>query len=383
MGDRRPPRPPPTHPASLLNGLRAGATILHSAAFIITVYRLNHRYRIRRLSWDDAFAFFALLLEAQELVCLWWVVDMDKKVRLFPGSKWEKGRSILYWTISIYFTLIICSTRLSLWASIRRILAPGKLRTACIPLAAVTLLFSLFFIILKASTCNYTRSPRVRDYPIICGKGTTTVLGGVQSAVDITLSVVIIAVPLCAVWKMGLSREKRNLLMIVFTASCATLAAALVHNIYVLKGNMLLILFTSHYETAVSLIVCNIHIVVPTLYTKFKSDDDAEDSISTDAPSTGLSTGSSKTRITAFTDSNPLQTTCDFTSLSGNIPSSDVATSQSQLATSACDHRSTAPSTESASAQTNPPSSKSSSPRSIDLISSDNTGSQVSRTTAR
>ncbi|KAG7088098.1 hypothetical protein E1B28_012124 [Marasmius oreades] len=300
MGKDGPPMPSSSE--SQVTGLRVGATVLHAVALIITVYRLARRYHIKRLSWDDAFALVGSISVIQELISLWWILHVDRHP--LTRSQYDRRQSILYWTTSICFTFTVCCTRLSLWASIHRILALGKLRTACIPLAVVTFLSSLTLVIIKACTCHYTPSPKMRDYPILCLQSTAHVLVGFHSAVDITLSILIIAVPSYAVWEMGLSRDKRNLLMLLFTASFATLAVALVHNVYVFNFNAQLNFFTSHFEAAVSLIVCNVHIVVPTIYTKFASRND-----STRNPTTDAHTASSLPR------SHSLLTSYKFTSL--------------------------------------------------------------------
>ncbi|ESK95181.1 hypothetical protein Moror_13795 [Moniliophthora roreri MCA 2997] len=243
-----------------ISGLNIGSSVVHGIALVATIYRLFHRYRIRRLSWDDAWAFAAFVLDVGELLCLWLKERTDHEV---PAGtpEYQRRQSIAFWSMTILFTLIMACTRISLWVSIRRILAPGWPRNGCIPMAVLTGTAAIVIIIMKACMCT------INTYSSLPVCTSSSALGIIQTIVDVALSVLLVALPLYALRYMDLPSAKRNLLMFLFTSSIFTLAAALVHNVYVLKPSRLLTHYTGHIELGIALLVCNIHIVVASLYT--------------------------------------------------------------------------------------------------------------------
>ncbi|KAI3616155.1 hypothetical protein WG66_013880 [Moniliophthora roreri] len=260
---------------SSLSGLRIGSSIAHGVALLTTAYRLAHRYRIRRFSWDDAWAFLAFLLDAGELICLWLKVKFDREV---PAGtpEYKRRQSIVLWYISLSFTLIMGSTRISLCVSIRRILAPGKLRNWCTPVAVVTGVIALILITIKLCMCSANPTSPNQEFPLFCTDPTPIAM--FQTIADIALSVFLVGMPLYALWYMDLTSAKRNLMMFLFTTSTFTLVAALVHNIYALKRDRIMNHYTTHIEAAIALLVCNVHIVVTSFYSLCRRSEDNEDS---------------------------------------------------------------------------------------------------------
>ncbi|KAJ8080214.1 hypothetical protein PM082_017044 [Marasmius tenuissimus] len=234
-------------PASIV-GLRVGSTVLYVIALIVTAYRLCHRARIRRLSWDDGCAFIAALVALAQIICVWLLAGIND---LFSVETPEFGRAHagLYWTLSVSFTILVSFTRISLWLSIRRILVPSKLKVACSLLIAGTLVSSVTLIVVKAATCSYSGEARVRSSPILCPSNVRLFVMIFQSIVDISLSVLLVVIPIRALLAMELPRSKRNLLISVFAGSIATLIGALVHNVFILRRNPLLAQ-TCHYEAS-------------------------------------------------------------------------------------------------------------------------------------
>ncbi|KAK1218574.1 hypothetical protein PQX77_018734 [Marasmius sp. AFHP31] len=246
------------------DGLRAGATVLHVIALVFTTFRLVHRARIQRFSWDDGFALMAFLLGTLELLCLWLIVVVENKYS-FGSHSFNNVQSGLFW-IEARLTRACSFTRISLWLSIRRILAPSKLRTTYAALIVVTFVSAVVLVAVKARK----------------------IIGVFQTIIDIALSFLLIVMPIYALRSMDLPRAKRNLLIFVFTGSIGTLVAALVHNAIVLRVDARLNFFTTHYEAAVALIVCNIHIVIPRIYMKLlHRNDDGDVSTSASASTTG------------------------------------------------------------------------------------------------
>ncbi|KAJ8080211.1 hypothetical protein PM082_017041 [Marasmius tenuissimus] len=311
------------------DGLRAGATVLHVTALVTTTYRLVHRARIQRFSWDDGFALMAFLLGTLELLCLWLVVVMGNKYP-FGSPTFNNVQSGLFWTVTISFTFLVSFTRISLWLSIRRILAPRKLRNTYVALAIVTFVSAVALAAIKASMCAYSTETRTRDYPIICAASARKFVVVFQSIIDIALSLLLIAMPIHALRSMDLPRAKRNLLIMVFTGSIGTLIAALVHNVYVLRRNFRMNFFTTHYQAAIALIVCNIHVVIPRIYVIFtrRNDNDyvstAASTSTTGRPRTTGTGPSNDTTTLMLTDvTHPIiDSTCDVTSsVFGGTPS--------------------------------------------------------------
>ncbi|KAK1218573.1 hypothetical protein PQX77_018733 [Marasmius sp. AFHP31] len=252
--------------AGSTDGLRAGATVLHVTALVTTTYRLVHRARIQRFSWDDGFALMASLLGTLELLCLWLVVVMGNKYP-FGSPTFNNVQSGLFWTVSISFTFLVSSVFFVIY-QIRGI-ANMVLRNTYVALAIATFVSAVALVAIKASMCAYTTELRIRDYPITCAASARKFVVVFQSisgyssglldsslkilfvTVDIALSLLLIVMPIHALRSMDLPRAKRNLLILVFTGSIGTLVAALVHNVYVLRRNFRLNFFTTHYQVGV------------------------------------------------------------------------------------------------------------------------------------
>ncbi|KAK7028158.1 hypothetical protein VNI00_014973 [Paramarasmius palmivorus] len=242
---------------------RVIATLLHSLAIATTGYRLWHRHGIKRLSWDDACSFLACILAMGELTSLWLKVKIDNEV---PANTPEYAlkQSILFWFTTINFAFIVSLSRISLWLSLRRIMAPGSLRKWCIPMAVVTALTTIVVTSTKGSMCVTRPTGPNQGNPLYCSSPIPFIT--LQTVADVSLSLALVGVPMISLWNMDLPSRQRCFMISLFAASMFTLGIALFHNILVIMSKRLLNQFTNHFEAAIALLVCNIHVVATGLY---------------------------------------------------------------------------------------------------------------------
>ncbi|KAL0578833.1 hypothetical protein V5O48_003157 [Marasmius crinis-equi] len=270
---------------------RALVTIFHSLAIIFTLVRLARRFRIRRVSWDDAWALVSMLLVAAFL-------GMDWERLRYHLPDWETvqaqppadiaafhDRLILFYRLSLglYSSIVWCS-RISLSLSIARILPPSRLRLTANSLAVFCLVAGIILTVIKPFLCTVLFPPRVPFPNTFCRPGNGTVFS-VQAAGDVISSVLLVIIPIYALRYTDIPSCERRLIVTLFASTSLTLASCLVHAVYIAEKKQYRMALSSRLEAAISVMVCNLLVVVTSLYRLLrcgKQDDDEDDYSSSD-----------------------------------------------------------------------------------------------------
>jgi len=218
-------------------------TIVHALAILITVLRLARRWHIKRLWWDDIWAFLSLLFAVSALTVLWVLGDPKDPTNI----------DLFEQLTTVFYTSALWSARISMGVAIVRFLPPPYwMRRFTM---AVTVLFGLIWII------SLTEKSQV------CGNPCSTVkIGILETTTDIAADMLLIGIPLCLFWNMKLPGNQRKLLLVVFTGAIFTTIATIVHMIYLFQNVPVLIRVTAHVLADVALVVCNLLVVVPICY---------------------------------------------------------------------------------------------------------------------
>ncbi|KAL0573847.1 hypothetical protein V5O48_008111 [Marasmius crinis-equi] len=263
----------PANPFDTLSG-RVVITVFHSFAILLTLYRLFHRVRIHRFSWDDWLAFLALLLMGFYAGSDWMRLKLVHSNDTNDPSEHARLLIILLTVNMSLSTAIIWCCRSSLALSIMRILPPGRRRIMSLVLAFTFFLVGSLLIIFGRTTCSASRGGEPRM--LKCDGGKALYIATAIS--DIISSILLVALPLHCLWRASnLAQNERRLIMILFTSTVLTLVACLVNAVYIAKRDAFGITYSAKLEASISLTVCNLVVVVTSLYRTFIRNHDEAD----------------------------------------------------------------------------------------------------------
>ncbi|KAJ8088799.1 hypothetical protein PM082_014045 [Marasmius tenuissimus] len=233
--------------------------VLHMIAILSTIFRIARRVRIKRLSWDDAWAIVATVLSIIFVVLSWVCWALASKMQE-KGSQLEL-RMILETLVTALTFAAIWASRISLSLSIFRILPTGRLRTA-----ALAFSIGCFFVgstivtyqaVMLYSLRSETHRPAWKRWQV----------AGPQVIADILCSLFLVALPLYALSKMtSLPTSERRIILILFAgtllslgAGCGEVAATAI------PGNEIGLVYGANVQAAVGLMVCNCLVIVTAL----------------------------------------------------------------------------------------------------------------------
>ncbi|THH14231.1 hypothetical protein EW146_g6073 [Bondarzewia mesenterica] len=223
--------------------VRGVVTAFQLLAIISTTFRLGYRVKTKRFWWDDGFALVALMLTIVNLVALW--IRSDVKHRS------HSARTVAYWLLTLGFTCILWSCRMSMILTIIRITPRITIQRRFAVCSAY--LFALIWIALliqKTYICGHDLSWYHLAKPQ-CHLGTA--VGITELTTDIVSDIILIALPFHLLWDLSTSRTRYRLLMAIFSASILTTV------------------------TAVSLIVCSLGVIVTYIYRALGLGQDSSD----------------------------------------------------------------------------------------------------------
>ncbi|KAJ8088842.1 hypothetical protein PM082_014088 [Marasmius tenuissimus] len=217
---------------------QALATSLTSLAVLLTIARLIRRFRIRRLSWDDAWAALSMLLVAVFLGVYWDGTKFLKDQRSLHSNEYKthyKTWSLI--TMGLYTAIVWCS-RISLSLSIARILPPGRLRRSTVCLAIFCFLAGASLPFLKARLCTRAfelqNDPTARSAIDLCPRATGIYLAALQITGDVVSSVLLVAIPVYFLRSTALPTSERRLILTLFASTVLALAVSILHVVFIL-----------------------------------------------------------------------------------------------------------------------------------------------------
>ncbi|KAJ8088801.1 hypothetical protein PM082_014047 [Marasmius tenuissimus] len=235
-------------------------TVLHILAILSTIFRLARRIRIKRLSWDDAWAVVATFFSVA-FVIMGWVTWNLASAKLRNGSmvnKLELGTTEVF--VAALTFAAIWSSRISLSLSIVRILPVGRLRT-------VALAFSIgcFFVgstiltyhaVMLYSLRSETNWPAWKRWKV----------AGPQVTADILCSIFLVTLPLYALSKMtSLPSSERRIILILFASTLLSLGVGCGEVAAMVIANQIGLVYGANVQAAVGLMVCNCLVIVTAL----------------------------------------------------------------------------------------------------------------------
>ncbi|KAF8842499.1 hypothetical protein BDN67DRAFT_899151, partial [Paxillus ammoniavirescens] len=270
-------------------------------ALVLTVYRLILRCVARKLWWEDACAFVALIGSIVWVVSAWLALMKSKSGEL----------SITSFRIYILtYPCVVWSVRLSILLSIPRIMSPSQnCRRAMFSIAglfistwiSLTIMFVRRYMVHRNWHTTPTFSGRVASVarPMAIFELTTDVIS------DVTL----IILPIRLLRSVKLPPCQRRLIIAAFSSCIIVTIASLFRAACQFFDMPSLIITAIDIEVAFSLFVCNSLVISTRVYRMARSNGTANDAHSSN----------SNASANSMTQDTPQFTTIDLTSLGDSI----------------------------------------------------------------
>ncbi|GLB40606.1 putative expressed protein [Lyophyllum shimeji] len=221
-------------------------------AGVVTVVRLGERTRNRKFGWDDVWAALSLAILLTFVASLF--VHLGDPTHLTHAT-----RVGMYYILAQGFYGVVWTARLSILFSVVRITPPSNYRKFLFGLVASFLIIWAILFAQVFWVCE--NEPLWKDSPAPqCALGRNVAIAQLIS--DIYADGSLIAAPLKLLWNLGVNKNQRNRLLLVFSSSIITSVASLIHAYYVLRVGGLDEVFVAIIEMCVSLLVCNLAVVV-------------------------------------------------------------------------------------------------------------------------
>ncbi|PPR04819.1 hypothetical protein CVT24_007079 [Panaeolus cyanescens] len=251
----------------------------HTLALLTTLLRLIHRFRRKRLGWDDLWAgvanVFAIIIFVLFLLS-----------EVIFGKPPFLSTPIPLRTFGIVGTLVFYMTgcsKISIAVTIIRLVGEGTFRRIA---KAVILAFGVVGISLslgRVFRCgtDFSKAP-------ICP--TPRYAGYLELVFDLLGDTWLIGAPLYMLRKLKLPRQHQRLIGGVFLCGLFTTIASVVHNSFILSRQLLVAGISAHIQLGVSIIMCNLLVLVPYIYRRVResSDGTTERTATPDPDSNGL-----------------------------------------------------------------------------------------------
>ncbi|TFK45009.1 hypothetical protein BDQ12DRAFT_673952 [Crucibulum laeve] len=262
---------------------KAIVTLTHVLAISFTLVRLTHRYRTRRLWWDDYVAVVPLLADVLFCIVFWFSYRHRMATTDFVPSATPL---YTYWIFAIFpYITVLWSSRISLMLSIARIFPPGETpRRIALGLTFTFGMTYLGCLLTMVLICKPTPAKwYIIDENKCVRSASGHFLGGIITvAADFASDLLLTLFPLILFWRVQLPLNQRRLVLSAFSASSFTLLAATVYCV-VWFGDFdlgpdarLLQVVSANLEAAVSLIACNLLVVTTYFYRVFRRIDNIE-----------------------------------------------------------------------------------------------------------
>ncbi|KAH7921413.1 hypothetical protein BV22DRAFT_1072333 [Leucogyrophana mollusca] len=245
-----------------IHTVKVAAIATHSVPISITVLRLLYRWYTGRFWWEDAWAALALLFDIVCLVCTW------IQVQIFDPDVVPVVDTVSIWIISVAFSCVVWSARLSVIFSIIRVVNPApRLRrfAHCVAVA-----FGVMWIALVAQKV-YSCSSH-----LLCTMGRDVAIS--QLITDSISDIILVALPFPLLQSVKLSRSARILISCAFSASLFITAATIPFSaLLCTDAPVVAAIIVAHIQAALALMICNLLVIVTFAYRVFHKNDDSGD----------------------------------------------------------------------------------------------------------
>ncbi|KAH9483195.1 hypothetical protein JR316_0005299 [Psilocybe cubensis] len=254
-------------------------TVIHCLALGLALIRLTHRWRTRRLWWDDYVVIIPWVFDLFSLVILcvqyssnkgWWYKP-DLSRFIFSG-----------WFATFRYLTVIWFCHISLALSLVRVFLPGHWYKKA-AFIFVIVLFLLYLLSVSISTFLCRGSPWWTVNYDRCRKLSVRQIVPLALSIssDLIANAVLIIWPLLIFWRARFSNPSdRILVLALFASGVLTMMALGIFSITWLAADKfgpdvrLLFKMTTHLHQAISLLVINLQIVSMMVYRKFRSSRD-------------------------------------------------------------------------------------------------------------
>ncbi|KAF8999868.1 hypothetical protein BDQ17DRAFT_1246014, partial [Cyathus striatus] len=266
-------------------------TVFHGLAILSTCFRLYHRFRNRRLWWDDFWALVSMLVT---IVVLGAFVALPFRI-LFTKSKTMV--TFGYWLTMLSYTTALWSARMSVAVTIVRLFNEGRARRCAKVMCIIFALAWTALVVQKFSNCGkFTvlswRCPisHVTAYLELSSKFIVSYIlyyiYAYYGIADIIADIWLLSAPMYMLWKIRLpSRRHQRLIRAVFACDVLVSVPSIVHIVYIVRKNQPAIGISAQFQVSTSLIVCNLLVVVTYVYRAFRRNEE-ESSDSSDKSTT-------------------------------------------------------------------------------------------------
>ncbi|KAF9819382.1 hypothetical protein IEO21_02125 [Rhodonia placenta] len=237
---------------SFVNSYRVVATVCASVGIFSTLLRLLFRWQRRHVGFDDAWAAFALAVDFVLVGGAWLNTD--------PAAS-NHQKVIGYYVFDIAFTCVLWSARMSILASILRIVPSiMTLRRYTHACAFLMLCMWIAMLVQKTYVCEYDTAWKTAPH-VQCFLGKP--VAAVEFCTDITSDAMLIILALRLIWGVSIPYPTRRLLKVIFSASFITTIASVTHASYLLGPDRNAECITAHVEANISLLICNLSVLAP------------------------------------------------------------------------------------------------------------------------
>ncbi|PPQ79201.1 hypothetical protein CVT25_002779 [Psilocybe cyanescens] len=244
-------------------------TVVQVASITSTVIRLVHRWRTRRMWWDDWVTFVPLLVDCLYLSFMW---------------KGAQGRSpLLKGNIffspllnSIFYLTVLWLSRVSLALSTARIF-PSKhvYRRVALWISGIFLFLYVANVMMVIFKCWGSTSQKTSQIQL-CAQKSTSVKVKVTTRLSFTLDalaeVILVVTPLVMLRNIRLPKGERRLILALFSSSILSfLGSVAFFVVWVLarsfgQQSIFITKMTAQLQVAISLLVCNLLVVTMLFY---------------------------------------------------------------------------------------------------------------------
>ncbi|KAJ8582511.1 hypothetical protein M405DRAFT_561386 [Rhizopogon salebrosus TDB-379] len=211
-------------------------SISHSIAILCTIFRLGYRVWTGHFWWEDVWAALALIADVVCLACIW------------------VNYKISSWVFAVVFTCVVWPARLSIIFFIVRLANRPAQRQIALLIAASFACMWCALLAQKLTICNIQSCKMNKPFALS------------QLITDVIADVVLVAAPLVLWRDIGLSRNRRILILSAFGASLLITAVTIPHNIMLMSFQGGTTIIFAHVKAALSLVICNLLVIVSFVY---------------------------------------------------------------------------------------------------------------------
>ncbi|KIK61427.1 hypothetical protein GYMLUDRAFT_582925 [Collybiopsis luxurians FD-317 M1] len=173
---------------------------------------------------------------------------------------------IQFWIILIPYSFAIWSAKITLMLSIVRLIPTFFI------LRRVSELASIGFLLMGISittTKTYICASNVSWYKLpnpLCKGLNNTILGTVELIMYVAADVALLFIPLRLLYHVSLSRDKKRMLIFMFSVNLITSAISILHAILLIGDAWSLLAVTVEVQLGTALVAANLAVIVPYFY---------------------------------------------------------------------------------------------------------------------